>query len=145
MFRIKIIQYTTDLTLHCRLSLCLYRYIQRLKPLNQLSVDEVETLLQRLNFGEFAAAFKQQNIDGKQLEFLETPDDLKDCSISMPRIKAKALIADVVNIKAAGGLSMDMLVSKMPLSSSPPANPKPSRDMTETVTTNTVTPSQVIT
>ena len=106
----------------------------------------METLLQRLNFGEFAAAFKQQNIDGKQLKFLETPDDLKDCSISMPRIKAKALIADVVNIKAAGGLSMDMLVSsKMPISSSPPANPKPSRDMTETATTTTVTPSQVIT
>ena len=144
MFRIKIIQYTTDLTLHCRLSLCLYHYIQRLKPLTQLSVDEVETLLQRLNFGEFAAAFKQQNIDGKQLQFLETPDDLKDCSISMPRIKARALIADVVNIKAAGGLSMDMLVSKMPLSSSPPTNPKPSRDMTE-IATATVTPSQVIT
>ena len=57
--------------------------------------------MQRLNFGEFAAQFKQQNIDGKQLEFLETPYDLKDCSISMPRIKARALIADVVNIKEA--------------------------------------------
>ena len=122
----KIIQYTTQLVV--------FITIQLLKPLTELSVDEVENLLQRLNFGEFASAFKRQNIDGMQLEFLEKPDHLTECGITMPSIKARALIAVVAKIIAAGGVSMDLLEPNIP-SFSPPANSKPSRDTTETATT----------
>ena len=87
-------------------------------------MDEVGTLLQKLNFGEFAAAFKQQNIDGKQLEFLETPADIQECSISMPRIKASALITDMADFKVAGGVPMDLVSSTLP----PPPPPPPPVD-----------------
>ena len=71
------------------------------KPLEQLTVDDVTVLLESLNMGQYAAAVKEQAVDGPCLACAECVDELKEMGVSMTA-KAKMLYKCLSEYKMSG-------------------------------------------
>jgi len=71
------------------------------KPLSELRVDEVVTVLEALKLGKFKETLLSNEIDGKCLMKCNTIEDVKEMGISMT-VKASLLLDEIKKWKAAG-------------------------------------------
>ena len=68
------------------------------KPLDDLTVDDVGSLLEALNLTQYKSAVVENHIDGPCLSAAESADELKEMGISMTA-KAKMLFNRIVDFK----------------------------------------------
>lgn len=83
-------------------------YLDGSKPLDSLSLSEIERLLANLNLTEFNSQFQDNEISGKILAELSTEEELKECEIDMPADVTSAFIR-YINKAKEDGVSKTML------------------------------------
>jgi len=71
------------------------------RPLSELSVVDVGTLLDCLDIGEFKDLFENNKIDGKSLMRCSTLDEVKEMGIPIT-VKAKLLFEKIREFQANG-------------------------------------------
>ena len=71
------------------------------KPLSELSVHEVGTVLEALKLGKFKETLISNDIDGECLMKCNTVEDVKEMGITMT-VKASILLDKIKNWKATG-------------------------------------------
>jgi len=71
------------------------------KPLSELTISEVERLLESIEFDEYKAVFVENKIDGKCLTECYTSDDAMNMGISIV-VKARIFLKKVMTWKANG-------------------------------------------
>ena len=86
------------------------------KPLSELSVNEVGIVLEALNFGNYKETLLSNNIDGNCLMECSTVDDVKEMGISLS-VKAKYFLKEIKKLqqlmKADAGTEMDDINTEM--------------------------------
>jgi hypothetical protein len=71
------------------------------KPLLELSVDDVNSLLESLNLRNYCAIFQENAIDGPTLMNCKSVDDVKELGINLTP-KASVLYEEIVKFKSTG-------------------------------------------
>ena len=74
---------------------------RKTKLLDDLSVDEVQILLETTNFGMFKDAMKELLVDGKMLNEVTSVDDMKDIGINNG-LKARVFFKSILEYKDSG-------------------------------------------
>ena len=71
------------------------------KPLKDLSVDEVCSLMEHINLSAYKAKFKEEEVHGEMLTYVDKEDDLIQMGITLP-VKARYLFGKVKEYKEHG-------------------------------------------
>ena len=69
------------------------------KPLSELSVDDVTSLLKSLNLRRYRAVFRENRIDGLTLINCNSENDVKELGIDLAP-KARILFEKIVQLKS---------------------------------------------
>lgn len=69
-----------------------------MKPLSELSIDDVTHLLNSLNLRRYCAVFRQNRIDGLTLMNCNSENDVKEVGIDLTA-KARILFEKIVQLK----------------------------------------------
>ncbi len=70
-----------------------------MKPLSELSVDDVILLLKSLNLRNYCTVFQENDIDGPTLMCCNSVDDVKELGINVVA-KARLLFNKIIELKS---------------------------------------------
>jgi len=71
------------------------------KPLKELTVLEVQHLLESFNLNKYIEIFKQNEVDGDTLDNCRSEEDVKEIGITMTA-KAKVLLNEIEKLRSVG-------------------------------------------